>query len=159
MIKMKKLLPILLAAAFIISSLTGCSLDLSHKHYTDDFGFCKTCDTDLCRALRESGSILTSGSVNAADGETLYFSFKPNGAGSTVIKIVSESAVLDERGVDIYTRDSYGIGFIPLYSDDGNVKILKSNGTLDTDTVYYIRFTVKRRGTVTVNIDCHVSDI
>lgn len=156
---MKKIFLALALISLALTALVGCNADLSHKHYCDDFGVCRTCFTDTCNPLFGSSGKLSSGEVFAKDGEKLYFRFKPNGEGKTVITVNCGSAVMDGSGISFYTKSSFGLQSTPLYSEDESVRRIQIESTLDKNETYYFSFTVKSRGTVIASADCHVSDM
>ena len=156
---MKKIFSALILVLLLLAALTSCEADLSHKHFCDNFGVCKTCFEDVCNPLFGSTGKLSSGDVFAKDGEKLYFRFKPNGDGKTVITVRCGSAVMESSVIDFYTKSSYGLITTPLFSEDESIKKVRIDSALDKNETYYFSFTIKSRGTVIVEADCHISDM
>ena len=154
---MKRIFLSLIIISVALSVLCGC--DLSHKHYCDDFGVCKTCFENVGHPLSTVNGKLSSGEVFAKDGEKLYFRFKPNGVGRTVITLTFKTAVMDSSGIDVYTKSTRGIATFPLYSEDENIKRVRIDAELDPDEIYYFSFSVKTHGTLIAEADCHLSDM
>ena len=152
---MKKIFSLLIAA--VIFTLSACGASPAHVHISDNYGTCITCFGDICHPLFDSNSRLSSGEVFAKDGEKLYFRFKPNGEGQTVITVNCGSAVMAEDGVTLYTKSSLGLALTYLGTEGSTVKY-RYDEPLDSNTTYYLSFTVASRGTVIVNADCHLTN-
>ena len=156
--KMKKIITLILTAAIATLALVSCHKDGTHKHSTDEYGFCYLCLEDVSRPFFNSGSILSTGEVFTKDGDITYFRLKPNGTGNTVITVKCGSAVMD-GGISLYTKTQKDIPFTVLDSEDEKIKKIRTVGVLDQNEFYYISFAIKKGGTVILDADCHISNM
>ena len=99
---------ICLSIPFILS-VTAC--DLSHKHYLDNYGYCRSCDQDMCIALTKNSNSEYIAEINIDPYNETFLSFVSDG----------------EQGIEI-TVSNYGSGVVNsiiLYSQDDDYIVSK----------------------------------
>ncbi len=140
-----KALCFLLALLFTVSSLFGC--DLSHKHYTDAYGYCASCETDTAVVLTagEDG-VYASGMRSYGQYDTPYFKFTAGGEAAVRIEVIPETA--EVSAVILYTRKS---PYVASKYDKENPVILYDS-PLEAEGEYFIRLELSRPGTLSLRI-------
>ena len=149
---MRKSTALLLLCALLLAALTGCGLDLSHKHYLDDFGVCRGCGEELAVSLSEgSDGVLFAGVTDVPpsgrEGNYAYFKFTSRGEAGILI---TASAVTDTTAVSevsLYREGAYGLALIP--KGDG---AYLHEGVLTAGEVYYVRVASRTGGQVTLSV-------
>lgn len=140
---MKKLLTFLLIFCAILPCsilLTGC--DLSHKHYCDKYGYCKSCNTDTSVTLTLSGTQYTGKELYIKANDFGYFKFVANG---------EEYLHFVTSGVAIFTFEIYTKTSTSFYHVSGNnYTEFTYNYTFTKGETYYIKVKAKTDGTLTI---------
>lgn len=112
--------------------LVGC--DLSHKHYTDDFGVCRNCNTDISVMIQkdQNENYLVTDFTLQYYTDT-YLKFVSNGESELTITIECDAA--DIESIILYSKiDDY---IASKY--DRNNPVLVCNEQLERGEIYYIR--------------------
>ncbi|MBR2022889.1 MAG: hypothetical protein IJ996_00035 [Clostridia bacterium] len=144
----KKVITLILstALAFSLALLSGCSLDLSHKHYPNDYGYCKTCETDLC-VIAEKGEdgVYDTGEMNLIPYNDLFVQFVLTEDSPVRIEISAESTV-DLGTSRLYSNQS------ALISGTSGTTPLTYENSLSANATHYFRVQATGSGTVRVRI-------
>jgi len=131
---MKKLLSkIILCYILIVSSIfVGC--DLSHKHYTDDFGVCNNCKKDISVLIeKDTNNNYIETELNLQLHTDTYLKFVSNGENKLTIKIECDGA--DIKSIILYSKtDDY---IASKY--DKEDPVLVCNEQLTPNETYYIK--------------------
>ena len=112
--------------------LVGC--DLSHKHYTDNFGVCRNCNTDISVMIQkdQNENYLVTDFALQYYTDT-YLKFVSNGESELTITIECDTA--DIESIVLYSKtDDY---IASKY--DRNNPVLVCNEQLERGETYYIR--------------------
>lgn len=131
-----------LSFVFIALTFVGCTIDLSHKHYTDKYGYCSNCDTDTSITLEknESSEFVSDEMSVGYFGYTdeMYYKFTLDKDSKIKISLSCDSSSFGE--IKLYTKEN---DYIYLSSDfdapEENAKV--SNEILEKDTYYiFVKF-------------------
>lgn len=132
----------LLGFVFIGFGFVGCTIDLSHKHYTDKYGYCSNCGTDTSVTLEknESGEFVSEemGVGYFGYSDEMYYKFTLDKDSRIKISLSCDTSSSGE--INLYTKED---DYIYVSSDfdapEENTKI--SNEILEKDTYYiYVKF-------------------
>lgn len=147
----KKWLTLILATALAFSlAAAGCSLDLSHKHYPDAYGYCKSCETDLCVTLEQGlDGTYTSGDIALIPYNDVYVKFNVTEDSPATIQVSAVGSV-ELRATTLYSNES------ALISSTWGETPLQYLNTLSTTQTYYLRIQATGSGSVRVRITTQV---
>lgn len=131
---MKKFLISILACSLIIFSLSFFACDLSHKHYTDNFGVCKNCNEDISILIdKDKNGAYIQKSFNLQLYTDTYLKFVSNGESQLTIKV--ESTASNIKSIILYSKtDDY---IASTYNSEN--PILTCNEQLIAGETYYIK--------------------
>jgi hypothetical protein len=144
----KKMIALILstALAFSLALLSGCSLDLSHKHYPNAYGYCNTCDTHLCViAERGTDGVYDTGEMSLIPYNDLFVQFVLTEDSPVRIEISAESTV------NLGTSRSYS-NQSALISETSGTTPLTYENPLSASVTHYFRIQATGSGTVRVRI-------
>ena len=121
----------MLILILLVVILTGCSLDLSHKHYLDNYGVCNSCKENLCIELQRNANLeYVSNNVATKANEYVYFCFQGNGEDSIMIEVELSGSIQEVR---LYSKDSTSYFLTPK---QGN-KYLYESEIIANKTYYF----------------------
>lgn len=127
---------------------SACTLDLSHKHVCDKYGYCNSCSTDTCVVLTPAGTGYTSNQVYVKSGNNqVYYKFVGNGQGS--LTLVFNSNVAKVSNLQLYTKTNSSFYFT---SSDNYTKFTY-NYTFTQGETYYIQLKVNADAYVTLTAE------
>ena len=135
-----------MVSILFFSLAAGCSLDLSHKHYPDSYGYCKSCQTDLCVTIEQGlDGIYDSGEIALIPYNDVYVKFNVAEDSPATIQ------VLKVGSVELGSTTLYSTNASLISSTWGETPLQYSN-TLSTTTTYYLRIQATGSGAVRVRI-------
>ena len=136
-----------MALTLAMGVLTACNIDLSHKHYVNNYGVCNQCQQDV-------SVLLTKG----LDGRYVSTDISANAYYDTIIRFVGNN----ENGicVRIETNGGVTVGNVKLYSQT-SAYMSQSTGTIplvwqgvmENGKTYYVRIPTTGSGTIKVVIE------
>ena len=128
---MKKFLSVLFAV-LTITCFSAC--DLSHKHFTDNFGVCKTCSEDISVLIEKNGNnSYVQTNFNLQVYTDTFLKFVSNGESSLTIKIECANSTI--KSIILYSKtDDY---IASTYNTQNPV--LTCNEQLIAGETYYIK--------------------
>ena len=118
----------------LIFSTFFIACDLSHKHYTDDFGVCRSCNTDISVLIQKDGNnnyIPTT--FNLQHYTDTYLKFVSNGESELTIKVECSGA--DIESIILYSKTDNHIAS----KYDRRNPVLTCNEQLSANETYYIK--------------------
>ena len=127
-----KTFTIITVLACVLFLFAGC--DLSHKHYTDNYGVCKTCGTDITVTIKkDSNNNYLPTNFNLQYYPDTYLKFVSNGENKITITIKTNSPVV--KSIVLYSKsDDY---IASKY--DVNNPVLVCEEPLIANETYYIK--------------------
>ena len=88
---------------------TACGMDLSHKHYLNDFGFCRQCQKDLAHTLSLVNGEYVSEEVDCKTDDYTYFKFLANKNTPVTIYLEEITASVESYNLHLYKENAYGL--------------------------------------------------
>ncbi len=141
---MKKLCACL-SLLLTVSVLASC--DLSHKHYTDGYGYCASCETDTSILLtRDDAGVYASEVCAFGQYATPYFKFTAKGEPGVRIEVIPDTA--EVSAVILYTRKNSYVA--SKYDKDDPVILYEL--PLEDGGEYFVRLELSRPGTLSIRI-------
>ena len=138
---------LLFLCAVVCFSAAACTLDLSHKHYLDKFGYCNSCQSDQTILLTKN-----------ADGEYVSEKLNLNTINETFIRFVSDGTSPLQITVNCITSEASSIVLFSKTDDyiaskyDKTNPVLICREPLTAGETYYVRIKFNRGGETTVKI-------
>lgn len=140
---MKKLT--LCLALLLVFSLVSC--DLSHKHYTDEYGYCSSCKTDTAVLLQKDDTGgYASETCTFGQYATPYFKFTASGEAGIKIEVIPDTA--EVSAVILYTRER---PYVASKYDRADPTLLYEV-PLEAGDEYFVRLELSRPGTLSIRI-------
>ena len=137
----------LLFLLLLVLLLAGC--DLSHKHYLDEWGVCRSCGEDLTVRLTpraEGGYTATAAPTYGSD--TVYFRFSARGEEGVSLSLSPEGEAR-VREVSLYPKGGSRVSLFPTSS---NATGFLYEGTLGEGVDYYVAVTLTGGGSVSLTV-------
>ena len=136
---------LLLTCAFAFCS---CGMDLSHKHYLNEFGFCRQCQKDLSISMKFDGEKYVSEEVNCPTNDYTYFKFVANSASHVTIYLEEITASVESYNLHLYKEGSYGLS---LWHDVENNSFRYENPLTQGDT-YFVKVKASAAGKIRLSV-------
>ena len=139
----KRLLLIAFVLTVLLCTACGCQMDLSHKHYVNNYGVCRQCQEDQSLVLTKN-----------AQGEYLSGDLQLGTISDTIIRFVANG----ERGVTVAVEcETSEIKDVTLYSKTsaymcGGTSTLTWENELVAGQTYYLRLRMKQAGVTRVSV-------
>ena len=130
---MRKTKRIIISILLFMSFLfVGC--DLSHKHYTDNYGYCNSCKTDITIDIeKDSNNNYLPKDIMLQHYTDTYLKFVSNGESNITIEVQCEST--DIESIILYSKTDDHIAS----KYDKENPVLTCNEQLTTGETYYIK--------------------
>ena len=132
-----KILSVLCLVICVCTIFTSC--DLSHKHYFDNYGVCKSCQKDSCITLTKDSNSNTYSLpyyVNINTRDDGFFKFVSNGENGILITFTkdesSSNGQTDFKQIKFYSEKS------AIITSTYENQTLKYSNTLEKGVTYYI---------------------
>lgn len=145
---MKKFLTSIFACLLVVFSLSFIACDLSHKHYTDNFGVCKSCNEDISVLIdKDKNGAYIQKSFNLQVYTDTYLKFVSNGESQLTIKVECPSSNI--KSVILYSKtDDY---IASTYNSEN--PIFTCNEQLIAGETYYIKIQSNNVATAKITIE------
>ena len=137
------ILSVLVCVLFLFA---GC--DLSHKHYTDNYGVCRSCGTDITVTIKKdtANNYLPTEFMLQHNTDT-YLKFVSNGESKITITINTSSPVV--KSIVLYSKSD---DYIASKYDSSN-PVLVYEEPLTANETYYIKIQSTNSGKANVVIE------
>ncbi len=139
--------------AFGLLFSAGCQTDLSHKHYLDSYGVCRSCQEDLAVSLSKNNEgIYDSGNITTSKNLETIVKFVGQGENGITVTVDCEDAVV--KTVDFYSEKSAMMGS-KYMSDQTSVSQTHEfsfDYKLENGVTYYLRFTMNAGGNIKTSV-------
>ena len=146
-----KVLPTSLFALLLVAVLllSSCGMDLSHKHYTDDYGYCRSCETDTAHLLQKNADgIYVTEELPFPAYTDVFLTFRGEGEGGLTVTVTPLSTA-EVAAIILYSEsDDY---IASRY--DRQDPVLKYSEPLEDGVLYYVRIKPSVAGAIKVIIE------
>lgn len=138
-------LTILLAVLSLF--LAGC--DLSHKHYLDEYGICRSCGEDLAVRMTDTAEGGYTATAEPTYGSvTVYFTFVADGGDGLILSLTPDEGVIIQAVV-LYPAGGSRMFLFP--TGESNSGFLY-DGPITAEKTYYVAVTLKTAGGVSLSV-------
>lgn len=145
---MKKILYSFMFLILIVCSSLNVGCDLSHKHYTDNFGVCKSCQNDISVLIKkDNNNDYIETEFNLQIHTDTYLKFISNGESQLTIRIECENANI--KSIILYSKNDNYIAS----KYDSNNPVLICSEQLTADEEYYIKIESDKFATAKVILE------
>ena len=141
-----KLYRFILMVCCLLSLALFSSCDLSHKHYLDEYGYCKSCQKDQAIELSLKDGVYSSGEVYLTVINESFFKFVSSGEKGVEIKVDYVST--EVTSIIFFSTKSNSLA----YKFDRSNPVAVYKGDLEEGETYYVKLKLTKEGSLKLTV-------